>query len=162
MKDGIKGDSHIGSFTLLPEKDLASDFDEGSHYRLDGLNPTLLGALPNPDAVKNGVVVVKLQITTSGIYADIDKGKVFYFTSLPQVRRCSYDLGLDGVRGTTRDDPVFETKDHAEPTPFTQWKIKLLNPEDVILDGLEGIDLQFKGHVRFDETRRPRLRVNEL
>ncbi|KAG8423082.1 hypothetical protein J3458_000002 [Metarhizium acridum] len=159
MKDGIKGKNHIGSFTLAPEKGLASDFDEGSHYRLDGLNPTLLGVLPNPNALKGGVAVVNLRITTSGIYADIEKDKVFRFASLPQSRRCSYELDENGIRGKTRVYPAFETKDHAEPTPFTQWKIELLNPEDILLDGLRGIDLQFTGHVRFDtKRRRPRVK----
>ncbi|KID85265.1 hypothetical protein MGU_07503 [Metarhizium guizhouense ARSEF 977] len=154
MKDGIKGENHIGSFTLAPEKGLASDFDEGSHYRLDGLNPTLLGVLPNPSALKGGVVVVNLRITTSGIYADIEKDKVFRFASLPQSRRCSYELDENGNRGKTRVYPAFETKDHAEPTPFTQWKIELLNPEDIVLDGFKGVDLQFTGNVRFDVKRR--------
>ncbi|PHH90287.1 hypothetical protein CDD83_4088 [Cordyceps sp. RAO-2017] len=159
VKAGIAGDNHTGSFTLQPDKGLASKFDEGSHYRLDGLDPTLLGVLPKPEALKDGVVEVKLQITTSGIYADVQKGNVFYFASLPQVRRCSYDLDSDGVRGKTRVYPAFETKDHAEPTPFTQWKIKLLNPSDLVLDGLQGLELQFKGHVRFDERLRM-LRAN--
>lgn len=154
MKEGIKGKNHIGSFTLAPEKGLASDFDEGSHYRLDGLNPTLLGVLPNPIALKGGVVVVNLRITTSGIYADIEKDKVFRFASLPQSRRCSYELDENGNRGKTRVYPAFETKDHAEPTPFTQWKIELLNPEDIVLDGFKGVDLQFTGNVRFDVKRR--------
>ncbi|KHN97469.1 uncharacterized protein MAM_04484 [Metarhizium album ARSEF 1941] len=120
MKEGIMGSSRTGSFTLVPQRGLASDFDEGSHYRLDGLNPTLLGVLPNPGAVKGGVAVVNLQITTSGIYADIQKEQVFRFASLPQVRRCSYEIDENGVRGKTRVYPAFETKDHAEPTPFTQ------------------------------------------
>lgn len=147
MKDGI-------SFTLAPGGELASDFYEGWHYRLKGLDPTLRGILPKPSAVKEGVAIVNLQITTSGIYADIYKDKIFRFASLPQVRRCSYELLPDGSRGETRVSSVFETKHHAEPTPFTQWKIKVLNPDDLMLDGLQGIDLLFEGHVRFEERRR--------
>lgn len=154
MKDGIQGSGRTGSFTLAPGGELASDFHEGWHYRLQGLDPTLRGILPKPSAVKEGVAIVNLQITTSGIYADIYKDKIFRFASLPQVRRCSYELRPDGSRGKTRVFPIFETENHAEPTPFTQWKIKVLNPDDLMLDGLQGIDLQFEGHVRFDERRR--------
>ncbi|PYI08652.1 hypothetical protein BO78DRAFT_385023 [Aspergillus sclerotiicarbonarius CBS 121057] len=150
MLKGIKSDNHTSSFSLLPQKDLCSVFNQGSHYRLDGLNPTLRGALPNPDAVVDDTVVVNLNITTSGIYADIQNGQVFYFASMPHVRRCSYDLDRNGKRGKTRVHPVFETKDHAEPTPFTQWEIMILNPEDLDLHQLEGIDLQWTGSARFD------------
>ncbi|KAH0496433.1 hypothetical protein TgHK011_003794 [Trichoderma gracile] len=154
---GLKSKAHIGSFTLTPEKALAGSFYGGNHYRLSGLDPTLRGALPNPSAAKgdDGTVIVQLQITTSGIYQDIQSNTIFHFASLPQARRCSYELKADGTRGETRDDPIFETRYHAEPTPFTQWKIKLLNPEDVDLSGLVGVDLHWKGHVRYDPQRRP-------
>lgn len=154
MIKGILSEIHTASFTLLTEKRFASQFVEGSHYRLNGMDPTLQGILPRPEAMQGGVVVVRLQITTSGIYSDIYKDKVFHFASLPQVRRCSYDLYANGARGATRDEPIFETVDHAEPTPFTQWKIKLLNPGDVILSGLTGVNLKWKGRVRFDERHR--------
>ncbi|GAB0136277.1 hypothetical protein EsDP_00004584 [Epichloe bromicola] len=154
MKDGIQGSDRTGSFTLAPGGELASVFYEGWHYRLEGLDPTLRGILPKPNAVKDGVAIVKLLITTSGIYADIYKDKIFRFASPPQIRRCSYELRPDGSRGKTRVYPAFETQNHAEPTPFTQWKIRVLNPDDLMLDGLQGIDLQFSGHVRFDDQRR--------
>lgn len=95
------------------------------------------------------MVIVHLQITTSGIYEDIRDGQVFRFASLPQSRQCSYELNENGERGKTWDNPTFETKYHAEPTPFTQWKIELLNPEEVDLSGLVGVDLKWEGHVRF-------------
>ncbi|KAB8293891.1 hypothetical protein EYC80_009367 [Monilinia laxa] len=154
MINGILSETHTASFTLLTERRFASQFVEGSHYRLNGMDPTLQGILPRPEAMQGGVVVVRLQITTSGIYSDIYKEKVFHFASLPQVRRCSYDLYSNGARGATRDEPIFETVDHAEPTPFTQWKIKLLNHGDVILIGSTGVNLQWKGRVRFDERHR--------
>ncbi|QYS94602.1 hypothetical protein H0G86_001931 [Trichoderma simmonsii] len=146
---GLTGETYTGSFTLAPNKSLAGVFFGGSHYRLSGLDPTLRGALPKKKAVKDGVVIVHLQITTSGIYEDIRDGQVFRFASLPQSRQCSYELNENGERGKTWDNPIFETKYHAEPTPFTQWKIKLLNPEDVDLSGLVGVDLKWEGHVRF-------------
>ncbi|KAK1237728.1 hypothetical protein MKX07_003564 [Trichoderma sp. CBMAI-0711] len=157
LVQGLKSEAHVGSFTLTPDKALAGSFYEGNHYRLSGLDPTLRGALPNPDAAKgeDGMVIVHLQITTSGIYQDIQQGEIFRFASLPQTRRCSYELKANGERGQTRDNPIFETKYHAEPTPFTQWKIKLLNPEDVDLSRLVSVDLLWKGHVRYDPRRRP-------
>ncbi|EDN99475.1 predicted protein [Sclerotinia sclerotiorum 1980 UF-70] len=85
MINGIKSDNHTASFTLLTDKRFASQFVEGSHYRLNGMDPTLNGILPRPEAMQGGVVVVKLQITTSGIYSDIYKNQVFHFASLPQV-----------------------------------------------------------------------------
>ncbi|KAG6037555.1 hypothetical protein E4U41_004926 [Claviceps citrina] len=160
MDAGIKSPTHTASFTLAPAGDLASDFHEGWHYRLNGLNPTLRGVVPRPGAIKDGIAVVNLQVTTSGIYADVTKdSSVFRFASLQQVRRCSYEVDADGARGRTRVFPAFETRDHAEPTPFTQWKIKVLNPDDLVLDGLRGIDLQFTGQVRFEEQRRKGLVV---
>ncbi|OTA07035.1 hypothetical protein A9Z42_0078310 [Trichoderma parareesei] len=157
LVQGLKSETHTGSFTLSPEEALAGSFYGGNHYRLSGLDPTLRGALPNPSASKgaDGMVIVQLQITTSGIYQDVQRGEILRFASLPQTRRCSYELKADGTRGETRDDPIFETKYHAEPTPFTQWKIKLLNPEDVDLSRLVGVDLHWKGHVRYDPQRRP-------
>lgn len=152
MIEDIKGDKRSGNFTLYPKGDLASKFNRGSHYRLSGLDPTLRGVLPNPDKLDDdGKVDVQLQITTSGIYSDINDNKIFHFQCLPQVRRCTYALDRQGVRGRTSDNPTFDTTDHAEPTPFTQWVIKVMNPDDLILDGLEGIDLKFSGHVRFDK-----------
>ncbi|KAL7934087.1 hypothetical protein V8C35DRAFT_327538 [Trichoderma chlorosporum] len=154
LVEGLAVETHTGSFTLAPDKASAGVFFGGSHYRLSGLDPTLRGALPQKNAVKDGVVIVHLQITTSGIYEDIQNDQVFRFASLPQSRQCSYELNENGERGRTWDDPIFETKYHAEPTPFTQWKIKLLNPEDVDLRGLVGVDLTWQGHYRFTSTRK--------
>ena len=100
------------------------------------------------------MVLVVLEIKTSGIYSDIQDKKIFHFTSLPQVRRFSYDLKETGEIGETRDHAVFETVNHAEPTPFTQWTIKLVYPERVDLESITAVDLRWEGHVRFDETRR--------
>lgn len=160
MLDGLKGPNHSASFTLVPDADpnddqsFASVFTEGSHWRLDGLEATLRGAMPREEKLENGVVLVVLQITTSGVYSDIKDGKIFNFTSLPQIKRFSYDLKATGKIGETRDQAIFESKNHAEPTPFTQWTIKLLHPERVNLDGLTGVDLHWQGRVRYSATRR--------
>jgi hypothetical protein len=115
---------------------------------------TLRGAKAQSTQVANGVVIVVLQISTSGVYSDINGGKIFSFTSLPQVKRYSYDLRESGEIGETRDHAIYETSQHAEPTPFTQWTIKLLYPERVDLEGLTAVDFEWSGHVRFDPARR--------
>ncbi|CDM30769.1 hypothetical protein DTO013E5_585 [Penicillium roqueforti] len=154
LLEGLTSERHTGSFTLAPEEALAGQFVEGSHYRLSSLDLTLIGARPKSEFLEDGVVKVSLEITTSGIYSDINKDQVFHFASVPSLVRCSYQLNEEGDRGLTLEYPVFKTENHAEPTPFTQWQIKLLHPERVDLSGLTGINLNWKGHVRFDPTRR--------
>lgn len=89
MIDGLQGSTHSSRFILLPKtsttKDsFASVFTDGTHYRLDGLEAELKGAMPNKDQLENGVVIVVLEITTSGIYHDIRDDQVFGFTSCPR------------------------------------------------------------------------------
>ncbi|KAI0453830.1 hypothetical protein F5B21DRAFT_525467 [Xylaria acuta] len=163
LLDGLKSSDHTASFTLAPKTpsdenpSFASLFVDGSHYRLDGMAATLRGAKAEPAQVEGGVVIVVLQISTSGVYSDINDGKIFSFTSLPQVKRSSYDLKESGEIGDTRDHTIYETSQHAEPTPFTQWTIKLLYPERVDLDGLTVVDFQWTGHVRFDPVRHSKI-----
>ncbi|KAI9927078.1 hypothetical protein MW887_003461 [Aspergillus wentii] len=155
MIEGLKGDTHSASFTLAPadpktEPNFASKFINGSHFRLDGLETFLRGVVPKPEAVKNGVAPVDMQILTSGVYSDIKDGKIFHFTSIPRSVRLSYDLTESGARGDTHIHATFPTKEHAEPTPFTQWTIKLLHPEKLDLSGLTGVDLEWTGKARFE------------
>ncbi|KAK5634675.1 hypothetical protein RRF57_010388 [Xylaria bambusicola] len=166
--NGLKSSNHTASFMLAPKAEgddtpsFASQFVDGSHYRLDGVEATLRGAKAVPGQVQNGVVIVVLQISTSGVYSDINQGKVLSFTSLPQSKRFSYDLKESGEIGETRDHAIYETSQHAEPTPFTQWTIKLLYPERVNLDGLTAVDFQWTGHVRFDPARKAKTVTFEL
>ncbi|KAI0521854.1 hypothetical protein F5B22DRAFT_506471 [Xylaria bambusicola] len=158
--NGLKSPDHTASFTLAPKAEgdntpsFASQFVDGSHYRLDGVEATLRGAKAVPGQVQNGVVIVVLQLSTSGVYSDINQGKVLSFASLPQSKRFSYDLKESGEIGETRDHAIYETSQHAEPTPFTQWTIKLLYPERVNLDNLTAVDFEWTGHVRFDPARK--------
>ncbi|KAF7586253.1 hypothetical protein BBP40_009190 [Aspergillus hancockii] len=152
--DGLRSESHRASFTLAPDdpngqQGFASIFTDGSHFRLNGLETFLSGAFPNPEAVVGGVVQVDIQILTSGIYADIKDGKIWQFASVPRSVLLSYDLDTKGKRGTTHVHATFPTKEHAEPTPFTQWTVKLLHPEKLELSGLKGVDLEWTGHARF-------------
>lgn len=162
---GLQGKSHTASFTLIPETDpagsaaTASVFIDGSHFRLDGLETVLQGVVPRPEALKNGVTQVDIQISTSGVYSDTQDGKVFHFTSLPRSVRFSYDIDANGVQGDTHIHAIFPTEDHAEPTPFAQWTIKLLHPERLDLSGLTGVMLQWKGHARYSESSRRKLKL---
>lgn len=99
-------------------------------------------------------MVVDLQISTLDLYQDLQDDQIFSFTSLRQVRNFSYELLASGETGKIYDHAVFPTVNHAEPTPFTQWTIKLLNPENVHLSGLETVDLYWAGHYRVREERR--------
>lgn len=152
---GLQDESHSASFTLAPSIDpadkdsFASVFNNGSHFRLDGLETFLRGVVPRPNAIHNGVAQVDIDILTSGVYADIQGGKIFHFTSLARQVRLSYEIAEDGTQGDTVVHAIFPTQEHAEPTPFTQWTIKLRNPEDLDLTGLSGVQLHWKGNARF-------------
>ncbi|KAI9929453.1 hypothetical protein MW887_000924 [Aspergillus wentii] len=156
---GLQSEKHSASFTLAPTLDpadsnsFASVFVDGSHFRLDGLETFLTGVVPRPEAIRNGVVQVDIDILTSGVYADIQDGKVFHFTSLPRGVRLSYDMTESGETGETHIHAIFPTEEHAEPTPFTQWTIKLRNPEMLDLTGLSGMELHWSGHARYVDKR---------
>lgn len=156
MIQGLQSDSHSASFTLAPTLDpkaqdsFASVFNDGSHFRLEGLETFLQGVVPRPDALKNGVGRVDIDISTSGVYADIQGNKIFHFTSLPRQVRLSYEIAKDGTVLDTLVQAIFPTQEHAEPTPFTQWTIKLRNPEELDLSGLTGVELHWKGNARFE------------
>lgn len=161
MLSGLKGATHSASFTLAPNDKLArpkssskqeifaSVFTDGSHFRLQGLEVFLNGIVPRPEAVQDGIVCVDIQILTSGAYADIRDDKVFYFTSLPQSKIFSYELAENGSRGRTIIQAAYSTQDYNEPTPFTQWTIRLLHPERFDLSGLTGVDMEWTGRARF-------------
>ncbi|KAI1440047.1 hypothetical protein F5Y02DRAFT_432667 [Annulohypoxylon stygium] len=155
MIQGLQSDSHSASFTLAPTLDpkaqdsFASVFNDGSHFRLEGLETFLQGVVPRPDALKNGVGRVDIDISTSGAYADIQGNKIFHFTSLARQVRLSYEIAEDGRVLDTLVHAIFPTQEHAEPTPFTQWTIELRNPEELDLSGLTGVELHWKGNARF-------------
>ncbi|KAI1271857.1 hypothetical protein F5Y07DRAFT_403944 [Xylaria sp. FL0933] len=159
MIEGLRGDTHSARFTLVPSDALsrapnfASVFTEGSHFRLDGLDVVLRGAVPAPDAIQDGKVAMDMQISTSGVYADIQDGDVYHFTSLPRSVRFSYDLTESGDQGDTHIYATWPSVDHAKPTPFTQWTITLRHPERLDLSGLTGVDLIWTGNARFDDPR---------
>ncbi|GLA05511.1 hypothetical protein AnigIFM60653_006002 [Aspergillus niger] len=155
MIQGLQGESHSASFTLAPTTDasdnnsFASIFNNGSHFRLEGLETFLQGVVPRAEAISNGVAQVNIDILTSGVYADIQDGKIFNFTSLARQVRLTYEIDESGAIGDTLVQAIFPTTEHAEPTPFTQWTIRLQNPDDLDLTKLSGVQLHWKGNARF-------------
>ncbi|KAL3468842.1 hypothetical protein BJX99DRAFT_265774 [Aspergillus californicus] len=156
ITQGLQSDTHSASFTLSPsisptqEPNFASVFVDGGHFRLDGLETFLVGAVPKLDAVDDDdIAKVDIQISTSGVYADIRGQRIFNFTSQPRSVRLSYDLRADGTQGETHIHATFPTEDHAEPTPLTQWTIQLLHPERLELSGLTDVRLQWAGRAHF-------------
>lgn len=163
MIEGLKGEGHRASFTFAPSIDesdypsFAGIFTSGNHFRVSGLEPILSGVLPKPEAIQDGVVTMSIQISTSGVYADIRNGKVYNFTSQPKSIRFEYDLTASGDQGETHIPGIFPTEHHAEPTPFTQWTITVRNPEMFEWDGLTEVKLNWFGHAEFTARHRARF-----
>ncbi|KAL4746999.1 hypothetical protein BDW72DRAFT_206864 [Aspergillus terricola var. indicus] len=135
---GLKGESHT---SLV--------FTNGSHFRLSGLETVLGGVRPLPEYLgPNRVTELKIRITASGTYADIQQGKIFHFTGKKWDVMFSYDVTESGGQGEIHMDSRFPPTDHAEPTPFTTWTIRLLNPEMFDLSELESVDLNWDVYLR--------------
>ncbi|EAW09127.1 uncharacterized protein ACLA_078760 [Aspergillus clavatus NRRL 1] len=153
---GLQSETHRASFTLTPSIDPANDpgfasiFTDGSHFRTAGLQAYLRGARPRPENLQNGVYRVNLNISTSGLYADIQDGKIFEFTRAPQGARVSYDITATGEIGEVHIDESFGDEVHSYPTVFTQWTIELLHGEQLDLSQLTSVDLAWKVYARFD------------
>ncbi|KAI1075144.1 hypothetical protein F5B20DRAFT_595299 [Whalleya microplaca] len=145
---------------IVHSKDLPADYGQmmGSHFRLDGLDVVLRGAVPTPDAIQDEKATVDIQISTSGVYADIEDGDIFHFTSLPRSVRFLYDITESGDQGDTQIYGSWPSADHAKPTPLTQWTIKLRHPERLDLSGLTGVDLLWTGNARFEDASSARRR----
>ncbi|KAI1740290.1 hypothetical protein F4680DRAFT_465731 [Xylaria scruposa] len=153
---GLQSETHRASFTLTPSTDPARDpgfasiFTDGSHFRAAGLQAYLRGARPRPENLHNGVYRVDLDISTSGLYADIQDGKISHFTRGPQSARVSYDMTASGEIGEVHIDGSFVDEVHAYPTVFPQWTIQLLNGEELDLSQLTSVDLVWRVYARFD------------
>ncbi|KAI0548372.1 hypothetical protein F4679DRAFT_585544 [Xylaria curta] len=153
---GLQSETHSASFTLTPSTDPARDpgfasiFTDGSHFRAAGLQAYLRGARPRPENLHNGVYRVNLNISTSGLYADIQDGKIYHFTRGPQSARVSYDMTASGEIGEVHIDGSFGDEVHAYPTVFTQWTIQLLDGEELDLSQLTSVDLVWRVYARFD------------
>ncbi|OJJ34646.1 hypothetical protein ASPWEDRAFT_27350 [Aspergillus wentii DTO 134E9] len=137
------------TFTLLPNtshaKGLGGPFKEGYHFRIDGMEVTLKGVKPKNQDDR----VVSVIISTSGTYADIQDDQVYNFTSRPLERTFQYQVDAQGNKGDVEIRAIYESKDYAMPTPFTQWTVQVKHPESLDLSGLEEVVIEWKGKARF-------------
>lgn len=122
----------------------ASLFNNRSHFRLEGLETFLQGVVPRAEATSDGVAQVNIDILSLGVYADIQDGKIFHFISLPRQVRLTYEIDESGAIGDTLVHATYPTSEHAEPTPFTQWTIRLLNRDGLDLTKLTEVQLHRK------------------
>ena len=133
--------------TTLPP--ITDPFTGASHVRLFGMRVFLIGVVPSQAALLNKkVFVVNLRIRTTGIYNDIDGNEnVLTFSTQPMSRRFQYKIDKSGrINREAYDiDSVVENKDHVNPTPFAQWSVQIMNPDDLDLSGLTDVEFQWPG-----------------
>ena len=110
----------------------------------------LLGARPKSFGTNNRALV-RLKISTSGVYADVQDGKVYGFTIKPLSRPFEYLMAPDGtVDIPPIKDSIIRSQDYVDPTAFAQWTVKIVNPQDFDLTGLTGLKLYWDGSAHFD------------
>lgn len=131
---------------------VSGPFTQGYYFRVYGMRAFLTGVVPSKAALTSKLpTVVKLQITTSGIYSDVDAdGNVLTFSTQPMSRTFQYGIDKDGniagkVDSKFEIDSIQENKEHINPTAFTQWTIRIYNPEDLDLDKLTDVELYWRG-----------------
>ena len=140
----------IPSKIFLPA--ISGPFVSGYYVRVYGMRAFLVGIIPSKTAIAKGEpTAVKLQISTSGLYSDVDaEGKVSTFSTQPISRGFQYLINKDGsirgkVDGDFEIDSIQENKNHINPTAFTQWTVKITNPQDLHLDGLTDVEFYWRG-----------------
>ncbi|RAL12818.1 uncharacterized protein BO97DRAFT_343662 [Aspergillus homomorphus CBS 101889] len=154
---------YSATFTLLPipganynpgPENYAYPFTGGFHYRLNGLEPRLIGVKPTPDAVHDGRAFVRFRIETSGSYSDLgydlDTGgtKVWHFVSKLRQNRYVYEIDESGAWLRDVERATYDDHEHAQPPPFTLWKLTIENPEDLDLSTLEKLELHWDAFYR--------------
>ncbi|EAU29446.1 predicted protein [Aspergillus terreus NIH2624] len=156
---------YSATFTLLPmpgdnydpgPENYAYPFTGGFHYRLNGLEPRLIGVKPLPDAVHDGRALVRFRIETSGTYSDLGydpdtkETKVWHFVSKLRQNRYVYEIDESGAWLRDRERATYDDHEHAQPPPFTLWKLTLENPEDLDLSTLDKLELHWDAFYRPD------------
>ncbi|KAK2599073.1 hypothetical protein QQS21_005479 [Conoideocrella luteorostrata] len=154
---------YSATFTLLPmpganydpgPENYAYPFTGGYHYRLNGLEPRLTGVKPLPDAVHDGRAFVRFRIETSGTYSDLGydpdtkEPKVWHFVSKLRQNRYVYEIDESGAWLRDTERAQYDDHEHAQPPPFTLWKVTLENPEDLDLSTLEKLELHWDAFYR--------------
>ncbi|KAF7875154.1 hypothetical protein EAF04_002326 [Stromatinia cepivora] len=132
---------------LLPP--VPGPFTGGSRFRVFGMRAFLLGAQPL-SFDRDNKALVQLRISTSGVYADVQDGKVYGFTIKPLDRPLEYLVSADGTADPPIKDSIIPSEVYVDPTAFAQWTVKLVNPQDFDLKGLTGLKLYWEGNARFD------------
>ncbi|KAK2743428.1 hypothetical protein FQN57_004893 [Myotisia sp. PD_48] len=141
LKKGSKA-----TFTLVPSpQSLAGPFINASHFRVLELQIYLNGARPKG----RDSVDLRIRITTSGTFSDIEGKKCFHFTGNPRAVVFGYELLPDGKTGDITVSGTFDSEHHAEPTPFTQWSIEVQNKDKVDLGSLTDVELRWGGKGQF-------------
>ncbi|EJP64254.1 uncharacterized protein BBA_06636 [Beauveria bassiana ARSEF 2860] len=161
LKSSEKG--YSATFTLLPipganydpgPENYAYPFTGGFHYRLNGLEPRLMGVKPLPAAVHDGRALVRFRIETSGTYSDLGydpdtkESKVWHFVSKLRQNRYVYEVDESGAWLRDRERAQYDDHEHAQPPPFTLWKLTLENPEDLDLSTLDKLELHWDAFYR--------------
>ncbi|PYH82516.1 hypothetical protein BO82DRAFT_413772 [Aspergillus uvarum CBS 121591] len=154
---------HSATFTLLPmpganydpgPENYAYPFTGGFHYRLNGLEPRLIGVKPLPDAVHDGRAFVRFRIETSGTYSDLGynpdtkETKVWHFVSKLRQNRYVYEVDESGAWLRDVERATYDDHEHAQPPPFTLWKLTLEKPQDLDLSSLEKLELHWDAFYR--------------
>ncbi|KNG88049.1 hypothetical protein ANOM_004109 [Aspergillus nomiae NRRL 13137] len=139
--------SNKSTFTFIPKVPKTHDhspagpFYDGSHFRINRLEITLVGAKSNVTDQNEPDFAFK--ISTSGVYNDILKSDIFNFVGPVFSREYSYNI----VDGKPVTDTAFtiNTNEYSAPPPFTSWTIEITNPGSLDLSGLTSMDLQWHG-----------------
>ncbi len=145
-----EGNSAVWSIALN-----ASAFSDLSRVRLRTVRMWLEGAVP-PSSAR-----ITVHMETAGNYLDRFEGTKFQFTSKPLQRIFRYRVsdkregtpnwrfengtyGYIEVDGTVDDEVRYA---YFEPTPFSEWTIKVNPSEGVNLSGVTKITMEFAGSV---------------
>ncbi|KAM3548669.1 hypothetical protein MY1884_009079 [Beauveria asiatica] len=158
-----KEQEYSATFTLLPLPDAdprpgpenyAYPFSGGFHYRLNGLEPRLVGVKPRPEIVSHGSAEVCLRIESSGTYSDVGydldnkETKVWHFVSKLRQNRYAYLINESGAYIKDTEQVQYDDHEHAQPPPFTIWKVTIENPKDLDLSTLEELELHWDAFYR--------------
>lgn len=136
-------EKHSASFTHQPDD--TKPFDRGDHFRIIGLQVFLVGAIPKkPPAQKgNPAAQFQLAISTSGVSADRQGDQIFEFCG-PPLKNQPFECSVEDGENVIIRDSMYRKTDYASPTPYTQWTITIMNPDQIDLSGLTDVQLKWK------------------
>lgn len=140
-------ESKDSNFTFVEEEgkvifDMPMDctlFSQKNRVRLDCIRVWLDGLETQGDET------VCVACETSGLYQDRNRGKRYQFTSKPLKRIFEYVGSTNEIIVDGKIDEDFKSF-FKQPTPFTQWKITILQPELIVSKGkINQIRVEFSG-----------------